>query len=96
MGCGRIAPKPELLRIAVARVKGGADGDPAGREGRAARAVLDRAGTMPGRGAYICRDGARGEPARECLALATRRGAIGRALRRTVRLDPELVESVSP
>jgi predicted RNA-binding protein YlxR (DUF448 family) len=60
------------------------------------RAVLDRAGTMPGRGAYLCRGAAPGKPAADCLSLATRRGGIARALRCAVTIDPELVESVSP
>ncbi len=60
------------------------------------RAVLDRAGTMPGRGAYLCQGAAPGKPAADCLSLATRRGGIARALRCAVTIDPELVESVSP
>lgn len=90
VGCGRIAPKSELLRIALVR-----DGD-----GPSRRVVLDRAGTVQGRGAYLCRAEATGAPAAACLALAARRGAIARALRwaqrdRSVTLDPELIESVS-
>jgi predicted RNA-binding protein YlxR (DUF448 family) len=66
-------------------------------DGARGRAVLDRAGTMPGRGAYLCRGAvAREEPAAECLALAARRGVIARALRCAVTIDAELVESVSP
>jgi predicted RNA-binding protein YlxR (DUF448 family) len=64
--------------------------------GSSRRAVLDRAGTMPGRGAYICKGAAAGAPAADCLTLATRRGGIARALRARVTIDPELVESVSP
>jgi predicted RNA-binding protein YlxR (DUF448 family) len=64
--------------------------------GASRRAVLDRAGTMPGRGAYLCRGAVPEEPAVECLALAGRRGGIARALRCAVTIDPELVESVSP
>lgn len=93
VGCGRIAPKPELVRIAAVA-------EPAGRS---RRAVLDTAGILPGRGAYLCRDGdAVGEPAAECFALAARRGGVARALRCAVTLAPsgpdahsELVESVS-
>ncbi len=88
VGCGRIAAKSELLRIAVAASR-------ERRRGECALAVLDRAGTMPGRGAYLCRAPAAGVPAGSCLAAATRRGAIARALRCAVRIDPELVESVS-
>ncbi len=68
----------------------------AGGEGSPARAVLDRASSMPGRGAYLCRGQAAGEPAADCLALATRRDGIARALRCAVILDRELVESVGP
>lgn len=74
------------MRFAIAR--GGA--------ARCKRAVHDRAGTMPGRGAYLCRGGYPDEPAAACLALALRRGGIARALRCAVTLDPKLVESVSP
>lgn len=83
MGCGRIAPKAELMRIAMT----GGDGGPR-------LAVHDRAGTMPGRGAYLCRGEAREQPAAECLASAMRRGGIPRGLRAKVALDPKLVESV--
>jgi predicted RNA-binding protein YlxR (DUF448 family) len=57
--------------------------------------VLDPAATMPGRGAYLCRGALAGQPAGACLALARRRGGIARALRASVTLDPELLESVS-
>jgi predicted RNA-binding protein YlxR (DUF448 family) len=40
----------------------------------------DPAGTAPGRGAYVHRD-------RECVVLATRKGALARALR--ANLSPE-------
>jgi predicted RNA-binding protein YlxR (DUF448 family) len=92
VGCGRIAPKPELVRIAAV-------GEP---EGRSRRAVLDVAGTLPGRGAYLCRGAVIAQPAAECLALAARRGGVARALRCSVTLtldEPgvgvKLVESVS-
>jgi predicted RNA-binding protein YlxR (DUF448 family) len=64
-------------------------------EGSSRRAVLDRTGTMPGRGAYLCQSPAVGRPASDCLTLASRRGGIARALRCRVTIDPELVESVS-
>ncbi len=92
VGCGRIAPKSELLRIAVAR-----DGSPPERAGlhHTRRAVIDFAGTLPGRGAYLCKAGlAETTPNPDCLRLAERRRGIARALRRPVTLDPELVESV--
>jgi predicted RNA-binding protein YlxR (DUF448 family) len=80
VGCGRIAPKSELLRIAAACDDGG----------RSRRAVIDPAGTLPGRGAYLCRArDAATTPNPECLRLAERRRGIARALRRPVTLDPE-------
>jgi predicted RNA-binding protein YlxR (DUF448 family) len=86
VGCGRVAPKPELIRIAAVTL----DGTP----GR--RAVQDRDGTLPGRGAYVCRSADTTVPVADCLARALRRGGIARALRCAVTLDPKLVESVSP
>jgi predicted RNA-binding protein YlxR (DUF448 family) len=83
VGCGRIAPKLELIRIA----REGA--------GRGARAVHDSEMTMPGRGAYLCRGEQPEAPAADCLARALQRGAIPRALRSAVSVDPKLVESVS-
>ncbi len=83
VGCGLLAPKFELVRIALA-------GDAPSR-----RAVCDLDGTMPGRGAYLCREKGAELPAAECLARALRRGGIARALRCTVALDPKLVESMS-
>jgi len=68
----------------------------ADRSGRGARAVIDRTGTRPGRGAYLCRAApADAVPAPACLALAERRRGISRALRCTVTFDPEFVESVN-
>jgi predicted RNA-binding protein YlxR (DUF448 family) len=86
VGCGRVAPKPELVRLA-------ASGDARWRV-----AVIDRKGVLPGRGAYLCGATA-SEPGAltlnpECLALAERRGGVARALRCKVKLDPELVESI--
>jgi len=92
VGCGRIAPKSELLRIAVA-----GRGQAAGADARRS-AIVDRDGTMPGRGAYLCRDAGSSAPASvdgECLELAMRRGGIARALRSSVPVDPKLVESVN-
>jgi predicted RNA-binding protein YlxR (DUF448 family) len=85
VGCGRIAPKSELVRLAVSRVG----------EARGALVVRDRAGTMPGRGAYLCRDSGSTLPLRACTARAIRRGGIARALRASVTLDPEIIELVS-
>jgi hypothetical protein len=50
---------------------------------------------MAGRGAYLCREDGRAEPAPACLAIALRRSAIPRALRAAATVDPKLVESVS-
>jgi predicted RNA-binding protein YlxR (DUF448 family) len=58
------------------------------------RVVIDPEGKLPGRGAYLCRDGSDG-PRRGCLERALKRGSIGRALHCAVILEPgELVESV--
>jgi predicted RNA-binding protein YlxR (DUF448 family) len=76
------------LRIAAARE----DESP---PTRSQRAVIDRVGTLPGRGAYLCKAGT-GEttPNPECLRLAERRRGIARALRCAVTVDPKLVESI--
>jgi predicted RNA-binding protein YlxR (DUF448 family) len=72
------------MRIALAREE----------SGRSRRAVLDPAGTLPGRGAYLCRleDG---RPNPECLRRAERSRGIARGLRSAVTLDSKLVESVN-
>jgi len=80
VGCGRTAPKDELLRIAAC--------------GRVA--VLDPPARLPGRGAYLCRAGADGDvPAPACLERAVKRRALPRALRAPVSLEDKLVESVA-
>ncbi|MFI4989467.1 MAG: YlxR family protein [Solirubrobacterales bacterium] len=89
VGCGRIAPKSELLRIAAVTT-----------EASRAHAVADPLARMSGRGAYLCRAGEAARPKESCLAPAERRGAIARALRRAlpgglVLNDSKLVESVS-
>jgi predicted RNA-binding protein YlxR (DUF448 family) len=94
VGCGRIAQKSALLRI-VATERTSSAG-----HGAQTYAVADPQAQMPGRGAYLCRDDCAPRPAPQCLALATRRGAIGRALRRAipgglVLNDSELVESIA-
>jgi predicted RNA-binding protein YlxR (DUF448 family) len=94
VGCGRIAPKSELLRIAVADRESAGEGASPSRH-----AVVDRDGVMPGRGAYLCRGGGLDPPTLAdpaCMERAARRGGIARALRSAVTLDPKLVESVSP
>jgi predicted RNA-binding protein YlxR (DUF448 family) len=83
VGCGRIAPKPELVRIALSRTP---------RAG--ARAVLDLDGKMPGRGAYLCRDQRSERPVAACVERARRNGGVARTLRAAVRIDGELLESV--
>jgi predicted RNA-binding protein YlxR (DUF448 family) len=67
----------------------------AAEDGRSRRAVHDRDGTMPGRGAYLCRGGEPGQAAATCVELALRRGGIARALRCAVTVEDKLVESVS-
>jgi predicted RNA-binding protein YlxR (DUF448 family) len=79
-----VAPKSELIRIALE----------ARRAGEPALAVADARGTMPGRGAYLCRGEERARPAEACLSAALRRGSIARTLRAQVALDPKIVESV--
>jgi|HubBroStandDraft_3_1064219.scaffolds.fasta_scaffold48009_2 predicted RNA-binding protein YlxR (DUF448 family) len=58
-------------------------------------AILDRAGTIGGRGAYVCRDRGEQRPNDECLGRATARGVLQRAFRRAVNVSPELLESES-
>jgi predicted RNA-binding protein YlxR (DUF448 family) len=84
VGCGRVAPKSELMRLVAVR------------DGRgAAVAVHDERGTMPGRGAYLCLEQSAAQAARECFEKAQRRSAIGRALRCPVAVPAEGLESVS-
>lgn len=71
MACGRRAPQAALRRLAV-------------RDGRV---VADPAGSLPGRGAYVC-DAA-------CARTAIERRALPRAFRRAVSVDHDLVESVN-
>jgi predicted RNA-binding protein YlxR (DUF448 family) len=77
------------MRVAIVRV--GSSGP--------RRIELDRAGNLPGRGAYLCRDVRSGEPDASCAALAARRGGIARALRCSISdgsvvIDPKLIESM--
>lgn len=74
VGCGQIAPKSELLRIAAAPA------EPSTR----ARAVVDPLARMPGRGAYLCRVQGSARPLESCLRQAERRAAIARGLRRPI------------
>ncbi len=144
VGCGRIAPKSELVRLVLAEPPAAAttgtssvvaeagtptaatdapaaatastptadtnvraaharSGRGAGSTQAARRAVIDPACTLPGRGAYLCRGDAPDRADAQCVALATRRGAIARALRRAVQVDldgstrpAEFVESSEP
>lgn len=50
------------------------------------RVVVDEAATMPGRGAWL-------HPATECVELAVRRKALGRALRVSAPLDTQPLEN---
>jgi predicted RNA-binding protein YlxR (DUF448 family) len=78
VGCARIAPKSELVRLAIAR-----DGEAR----RSQRAVVDARGVLPGRGAYLCRGSGPEILNADCLQSALRRGGIARTLRRNVKLD---------
>ncbi|MCA1690186.1 MAG: YlxR family protein [Actinobacteria bacterium] len=79
VGCGRSAPKPELVRLVAA---GGF-------------AVPDPDGRMGGRGAYVCRaSSSEVDPA--CLDRATRRGGLARALRRPVKIAPDVLAGAPP
>jgi predicted RNA-binding protein YlxR (DUF448 family) len=79
-----VAPKPELVRLAAVTGPG---------RGRAV-ARIDRAGTLPGRGAYLCL-GPRGDsPNGECATLACGRNALQRAFRRAVDVPSELSGSL--
>jgi predicted RNA-binding protein YlxR (DUF448 family) len=71
VACGRRASKAALHRFAV----------------RGERVVVDPAGSLPGRGAYVC-DAA-------CARAAIERRAFPRAFRRAVSVDHDLVESVN-
>lgn len=61
--------------------------------------VIDRDGSLPGRGAYLCARAAADvpmvAPAPDCLAAATRRGGLDRAFRTPVSVAPDFVESTS-
>jgi len=86
VGCGRIAPKSQLVRVALAAPDASA---------APVRAVLDPAAVVPGRGAYLCVAGGSALPAPACLARAARNGGIARTLRCPVSLSRELLESWS-
>ncbi len=71
IGCGAVRAQGDLRRLAL-------DGG---------RVVVDRAGTLPGRGAYVCNTA--------CAREAMRRRVLARAFRRPVAVDPKFVESLS-
>jgi predicted RNA-binding protein YlxR (DUF448 family) len=48
--------------------------------------VVDPSAALPGRGAYVC--------SRACAEQALRRKALGRAFRRAVSADPDLLQSL--
>jgi predicted RNA-binding protein YlxR (DUF448 family) len=84
-----VAPKSELLRLAAVQPTSAP-----------ARAIVDPPARLPGRGAYLCRGAEPSRPAAECLAHASRRGGIARALRRPIAgdliyEDDKRLESVS-
>ncbi|HEV3093705.1 MAG TPA: YlxR family protein [Solirubrobacteraceae bacterium] len=80
VGCGRVTSKPELIRIVAVP----SDTD-------RPTATLDPAGTLPGRGAYVCQLRATGAANPACLRLATRKGGLQRALHRAVDVPAELI-----
>ncbi|HUH80362.1 MAG TPA: YlxR family protein [Solirubrobacteraceae bacterium] len=82
IGCGRRAPKDELVRLAVR--------DDGGRR----VAVADPDKRMPGRGAYLCMGPGPAGVNPPCLERASRRGGLSRGLRTRVSAGPELVESM--
>jgi predicted RNA-binding protein YlxR (DUF448 family) len=83
VGCRKRAPASELLRIVA--VPDGADG-----AGGRVRLVPDPHRRLPGRGAHL-------HPNPDCLALAQRRRAFGRALRLSSVPDAgALVELLDP
>jgi predicted RNA-binding protein YlxR (DUF448 family) len=85
VGCGRVAPKAALLRLAAVRPHGG----PPSADVRGAApdvVVADPDARLPGRGAYVC-------DAR-CAEAALRRRALPRAFRRPVTTPSDFVESI--
>ena len=85
MGCGRVAPKAALLRLAAIRPEDGARPPGAGVAAPDV-VVIDPAARLPGRGAYVC-------DAR-CAEAALRRRALPRAFRRPVTTTSDFVESI--
>jgi uncharacterized protein len=82
LGCRRVRPQAELIRLAR------------GRDGRAALDLPrsggrngDARGTSTGRGAYAC-------PALECLVGALRKGRLDHAFRRPTEPPAESAEAM--
>lgn len=69
VGCGQLRPKAALVKL-LRRADG--------------RVFVDRAGTAPGRGAYVC-------PERKCVDGALKRGRLARAFRGQAEPSAELV-----
>ena len=69
VGCRQVRPKAQLLRL-VRRADG--------------IVAVDRAGTAPGRGAYVC-------AAAECVGEALKRGRLAKAFRERAEASVELV-----
>ncbi len=84
MGCGRIAPKAALLRLAAVRPDGAPSADVRGATPDVV--VADPAARLPGRGAYVCDT--------RCAEAALRRRALPRAFRRPVTTPSDFVESI--
>jgi predicted RNA-binding protein YlxR (DUF448 family) len=80
-----VAPKPELVRLAAVPATDGRD---------RFLATIDRAGTLPGRGAYLCLDTHRDAPNGECATQASKRGGLQRAFRRAVEVPSDLTGSL--
>jgi predicted RNA-binding protein YlxR (DUF448 family) len=85
VGCGRVAPKAALLRLAAVRPDGGPRAAVA-REAAPDVVVADPAARLPGRGAYVCNA--------RCAEAALRRRALPRAFRRPVTTPSDFVESI--
>jgi hypothetical protein len=68
---------------------------PAAPAGARPRPALDPELRLGGRGAYACRADGQARPRLECLTQALRRGALQRALRTALEIDPDFVKSNS-
>jgi hypothetical protein len=85
VGCGRRAPKCELVRLAVVA-----------EDGTGTQVIaIDRGRNQHGRGAYLCLGPREHVPARECLVRASRNDGLVRTLRCRAPMSHELVESLA-